>query len=224
MNFSRNNPSPRYVALQAQYCTMHEKGESFLGIPAEDTFPGKSLAPQAARIKRVIAQTGAQTILDYGSGKGKQYDPQLVQDGKGGQWPSIIEYWDIDEVVCYDPCYPPFNKLPSGKFDGVISTDVLEHCPEEDVPWIIGEIFSYAMRFVFANVACYPARKRLPNGENAHCTIKPVEWWSEAIEDVARKHPGIVWEVWIQSKIKTPRGEEYVERRIGSDASGPSVV
>ena len=223
MNFSRNNPSPRYVALQAHYSTMHEKGEGFLGIPAEETFPGASLAPQAARIKRLIDLTEAVTILDYGSGKGKQYAPRLIKDGKGGEWPSIIEYWDIDEVVCYDPCYPPFSKLPTGKFDGVISTDVLEHCPEEDVPWIIGEIFSYARRFVFANVACYPARKRLPNGENAHCTIMPVEWWSGIIESVARKHQGIVWEVWIQSKVKTPQGDEFIEQKIGSDVFDPSA-
>jgi hypothetical protein len=54
----------------------------------------------------------------------------------------------------------------------VISTDVLEHCPGKvNVPWIVDEMFGYATRFVFANVAVIPAGKRLPNGENAHCTI-----------------------------------------------------
>lgn len=224
MNYSRNNPSPRYVALQDQYRAMHEKGESFLGIPADETFPGASLAPQAARIKRLIDLTEAVTILDYGSGKGKQYSPHPVKDGSGGEWSGIADYWDVEPVVCYDPCYPPFSTLPVGKFDGVISTDVLEHCPDEDIPWIIGEIFDYAKRFVFANVACYPARKRLPNGENAHCTIKPMAWWKETIEAVARRHPGIVWEVWIQSKVRTPQGDEYVEQRLGSDASDSSAA
>lgn len=224
MNFSRNNPSPRYLVLQEQYRAMHEKGESFLGIPADETFPGASLAPQAARIKRLVDLTEAVTILDYGSGKGKQYFPHQIKDGSGGERPSIADYWDVEPVVCYDPCYPPFSTLPVGKFDGVISTDVLEHCPDEDIPWIIGEIFGYAKRFVFANVACYPARKRLPNGENAHCTIKPVAWWSEVFERAARAHPGIVWEVWIQSKVETPRGDEYVEQRIGSDALGSSAA
>jgi hypothetical protein len=66
----------------------------------------------------------------------------------------------------------PFSALPEGRFDGVVCTDVLEHCPEEDLPWIVGELFGYARLFVFANVACYPAAKKLPNGENAHCTIR----------------------------------------------------
>ena len=216
MNYSRANPSARYVELQSLYRAMHEKGEIFLGIPPEQTFPGKSLLPQVGRIKRLIEMTQAQVILDYGSGKGKQYDPQPIQDGAAGHWSSIVDFWDIDEVVCYDPCYPPFRMLPTGIFDGVISTDVLEHCPEEDVPWIIAEIFSYAKRFVFANIACYPAHKRLPTGENAHCTIKPLDWWRGLLESVAAARHDLIWEVWILSRVDTPQGPKLVEEKIGN--------
>lgn len=216
MSYSRANPSPRYLELQNLYRTMHQEGEKFLGVPPEETFPGKSLTPQVHRIKALIRKTGALLILDYGSGKGKQYDPWLIKDGAGGKWPSVMDYWDVDEVVCYDPCYPPFSKYPAGRFDGVISTDVLEHCPEEDIPWIIDEMFSFATRFVFANVACYPARKRLPTGENAHCTIKPAEWWRDLINGIAARHPGVVWEVWIQWREDTPQGPKLLEERIGS--------
>jgi hypothetical protein len=215
MSYSRANPSPRYRELQNLYRAMHEEGEKFLGIPPDETFPGSSLAPQAARIKALIEKTGALTILDYGSGKGRQYEPQPITAG-GGEWPSVMDYWDVDEVVCYDPCYAPFRALPAGKFDGVICTDVLEHCPEEDIPWIAEEIFGYATRFMFANVACYPARKRLPTGENAHCTVKPVEWWRALLERIAARHPGIVWEVWIQWREETSQGPKLVDGRIGS--------
>ena len=80
----------------------------------------------------------------------------------------------------------------------MISTDVLEHCPEDDLAWIVDEIFGFADRFVFANVACYPASKRLPTGENAHCTIKPRDWWEELLRTVAARHPRVDWEVWVQ--------------------------
>ena len=198
MVYTRENPSPRYLELTSMYREMHLKGEKFLNIPADKTFPGLSLPPQAPRIKRLIEATGAQTILDYGSGKGKQYDtsPILIE---GQEWENILDYWDIAGVTCYDPCYPPFSILPKGKFDGVISTDVLEHCPEDDIPWILDEIFSYARFFVFTNVACYPAKKRLPNGENAHCTIRPLEWWQEQVEYFAQARPDLAWEIWIQS-------------------------
>ena len=216
MTYSRDNPSPRYVELQTLYRAMHEQGETFLRVPPEQTFPGKSLPPQAARIKRLIEQTAAQTILDYGSGKGLQYGPMPFGDAAGRKWPSIIDYWDVDEVVCYDPCYAPFSRLPQGPFDGVISTDVLEHCPEQDVAWIVDELFGYASKFVFANVACYPAQKRLPNGENAHCTIKPPDWWIDILGAVSARYPGIVWEVWVQWLADTPQGKQPMEQRIGS--------
>jgi len=214
MSYSRSNPSARYSELQKLYRTMHETGEVHLGIPPEKTFSGTSLALHAARIKRLSEMTGARTILDYGSGKGAQYGPCVTKDDAGHEWPGVLDYWDVDDVVCYDPGYPPFSKFPVGKFDGVICTDVLEHCPEEDIPWIVEEIFGFAERFVFANAACYPALKRLPTGENAHCTIKPVDWWRELIEGIAARHVGLVWEVWAQSRVETPQGPKLVEHKV----------
>lgn len=213
MSYTRANPSPRYRELQQMYRQMHEQGETFLGIPPDETFPGKSLLPQAVRIKRLIEATGASTILDYGSGKGRQYEPRPIADDEGGVWPSMLDYWDVDEVVCYDPCYKPYSTLPSDVFDGVVCTDVLEHCPEEDMFWIVGELFAYARRFVYANVACYPASKRLPSGENAHCTIKPLEWWADIFQTVASQHREVTWEVWIESRQP---GSAPVERKIGN--------
>lgn len=214
MIYSRTAPSPRYLELQDLYRIMHEKGEAFIGASPAMTFSGKSLLPQIARIKHLIERTTARTVLDYGSGKGKQYGPRMFKDESGKQWPSIIDYWDVDEIACYDPGYEPYSKLPETKFDGVISTDVLEHCPEQDMPWIVDEIFSHATRFVFANVACYPARKRLPNGENAHCTIKPLEWWRDLIRGIAARHPGLIWEIWVQSQVVTPHGKQFIDERL----------
>lgn len=209
--YSRDNPSPRYTELTRLYRQMHEKGESFLHIKPEDTFPGQSLPPQAKRIKGLIDATQARRILDYGSGKGLQYQARdITLPDVPGRWPSIQSYWSVDAIHCFDPAYSPFSELPRGAFDGVISTDVLEHCPEEDVPWIIDEIFSYARKFVFMNVACYPAKKRLPTGENAHCTIKPKEWWANVIQDTARKHPDVKYEVWIQWKEAGSLTEEVI--------------
>lgn len=199
MPYSRQEPSARYRALIEMYRDMHLRGERFHGIPAMQTFDGRSLAKEATRIKQLINQTGALTILDYGSGKGLQYDPKPFAVEGEGKWDSVIDYWEVDEVTCFDPAYPPYSTLPSGRFDGVISTDVLEHCPEEDIDWIVHEIFSYAERFVYLAIACYPAVKRLPNGENAHCTIRPPEWWREMLlQAAAAARPGLIWEAWLE--------------------------
>ena len=184
---------------------MHEQGEQFLGLPAEETFPGASLPRQAVRIKRLVELKGVRTLLDYGCGKGQQYARKHFEVAGAGLVASMQEYWGVDEIACYDPCYDPcygpFSTLPGGQFDAVISTDVLEHCPHEDLDWIIEELFARARRFVFANVASYPARKRLPDGQNAHSTVRPLSFWKRLFEAVAARHPELAWEVWIESRL-----------------------
>jgi len=214
--YTRKNPSPRYRELTTLYRAMHIEGDKLLGIPPEETFPGQSLLSQVKQIKEMVVRCGAKTLLDYGAGKGLQYDPMPIFAEGVGEWPSIKAFWDIDELYCYDPAYEPLNRLPDKKFDGVISTDVLEHCPEEDIPWILDEIFSYATRFVFANVACYPAEKRLPNGENAHCTIREPEWWNRLLSEISSKHVGVKWEVWVQHQVDTPHGKKIVKKKLGN--------
>lgn len=195
MPFSREHPSPRYRELMELYRRMHAEGEKFLGLAPEATYPGVSLMPHLGRIKQLIQETRAATLLDYGSGKGMQYEPQRIALPGTGEWDGILEFWDVDEVRCYDPCYEPYSRLPEEKFDGVVCTDVLEHCPEEDMRWIVNEIFSFATRFVYAAVACYAAKSRLPNGENAHCTVRPPEWWQSLFEEIAATHPGVTWAI-----------------------------
>ena len=197
--FTRDHPSPRYQRLLEQYRRMHVEGELLRRIPPDETFPGKSLPAQARHVRRLIERTDARTILDYGSGKGQQYRYSPYTDEAGNRYPQIQAYWSV-EVRCFDPGYAPFAERPTGTFDGVVSTDVLEHCPEEDVPWILDEIFGFATRFVFATVACFPALKRLPTGQNAHCTVKPPKWWRREIERAAARRPGVRYEFRLAAK------------------------
>jgi len=189
--YSRMSPSPRYCELLDQYRRMHVEGELHQQIPAAQTFSGQSLPRHGVAIKSLIDKFHARNVLDYGCGKGVQYTSVRVKLPDGREFGSIPAYWGVEAVVCYDPGYEPFNRLPQTKCDGVICTDVLEHCPEDDMPWIVEELFAFARYFVFANVACYPAKKRLANGENAHCTIRSEAWWRELITAVADRHPNV---------------------------------
>jgi len=214
--YSRANPSARYRELVAYYQTMHAEGEKFLGLPPEKTFPGQSLIPHAGRIRYMIERTRSKSILDYGAGKGKQYEPMKIEIEGVGHWPDMRSFWNVESIHCYDPAFTPYSRLPEETFDGVISTDVLEHCPEDDVDWILAEMFGYAKRFVYANVACYPAAKRLPNGENAHCTIRPPEWWESKFREAAADKPELIWEVWMDVPVQTATGAKLRELRVGS--------
>lgn len=187
MKYTRQSPSKRYLDLLELYSKMHnEKRED-----KRELFSGYSVLNCAFIIRELIKIHNAKTLLDYGSGKGFQYKNINLIDSHGNKFDSLKKYLDIENITCYDPAYIEFNQLPNSKFDGVISTDVLEHCPVEDIEWILNEIFSYSNKFVFCNVACYPAVKNLPNGENAHCTIEGYEWWKETIEKISQQYEGI---------------------------------
>ena len=195
MDYTRAQPSPKYRALTELYRRMHLEGDASRGAAPAAMFPGISLRAHVAHIRAMAAATQSQSILDYGCGKGMLYREQpFTIEGSSESWESVSDYWDVDYVACYDPSYPPFSKLPVGQFDGVICTDVLEHCPEEDLPWIVGELFGYARRFVFASIAGHPAKKQLPDGSNAHCTVRPAAWWSALFERNAAQRSGIAWQ------------------------------
>ena len=60
--------------------------------------------------------------------------------------------------------------------DVVINTDVMEHIPAEDINEVLGHIKSLSNN-VFFNISTRPANQKLPNGENAHCTVWSDEKW-----------------------------------------------
>lgn len=219
-DYSRQSPSPRYTNLIRQYQQLHLEGEKSTDLTPEETFPGISLMKQVERIKRLVDVTDAKTLLDYGAGKGMQYELGRVDIEKNGEHRQLMvkEYWGVDEIVCYDPAYIPFSNLPARKFDAVICTDVLEHCPEQDIPWILDEMFYYANKFVFALAACYPAKKQLPDGENAHCTIKSAEWWNDMTNRVLEKYPHLLCELWTISDMQMDDGKiKRVEQKISNE-------
>ena len=95
---------------------------------------------------------------------------------------NISEYWGIKEYYLYDPAVKQYLVYPSKKMDGVICIDVVEHIPEEDVINFIDEVYKLANKFVFIVIACYPAKKTLPDGRNVHLSIKEAEEWKEIID------------------------------------------
>jgi len=185
MTYSRAKPSPRYSELVGFYQQMHAEGTQSSGQPvaAKDTFTGMSLLPHVGMIKSLIDRFGARSVLDYGAGKASFYTAPLFPSADGGGKVDIRTYWGVDEIRLYDPGYAPLSKLPLGeRFDAVICTDVMEHIPEEDMDWVIDELYGFANKMVYACIATYPAGKTFPNGENVHVTLKNAQWWARKFE------------------------------------------
>ena len=154
-------------------------------------FPGQSLLEHVGPLLELVRRYQFRTMLDYGCGKAMLYRPgNRIQLTDGRTFACLQDLLGV-EVTLYDPAYLPHSVRPQQPCDLVVCTDVLEHCSVEDVGWIVDDLFSYANTFVYANIACYPAKKTLPNGENAHCTVEDVAWWRQVIEPVASNHPTV---------------------------------
>ena len=69
--------------------------------------------------------------------------------------------------------------------------DVLEHIFVGNIANMFGELFSLAQKLLIINVACYEASALLPNGENAHITIRGPDWWKGAIDTISSFHPNV---------------------------------
>lgn len=202
MAYSRANPSPRYLDLLQVYKDMHEHGDKLNDAPAEKTFDGRSLKNHINIIGDAVGRYGIRTILDYGCGKAIGYQEARMTLPDGRKLRGLKEIWGVDDIRLFDPGYPPYSEPPIGTYDAVICTDVLEHCPEEDIDWIVGELFGFARKFLFCSIACYPAEKNLPNGENAHITLKNPGWWLDRIDIAAARRPQVKFVAWIVLRDK----------------------
>jgi len=189
--YSRANPSPRYLELLQAYKLLHQRGDALNRIAPEKTFDGRSLRPHVQFIRDAVEQCGLRTILDYGCGKAKAYAEAQLTLPNGRHLRGLKEIWGVNSIRLFDPGYAPYSEPPTGTYDGVVCTDVLEHCPEADIDWIIGELFAFAEKFLFVTIACYPAKKNLPSGENAHITLKNPGWWLDRIDAVAATRPQV---------------------------------
>ena len=209
--YSREQPSPRFQSLMAAYQDLHENGSPEQGIEAGAMFPGQSLTEHVGHLMQLVHEYGVRTMLDYGCGKAMLYRPvNDIRLGDGRAFTCVQELLGV-EVTLYDPAYLPYRQRPQGSYDLVVCTDVLEHCAEEDLPWILDDLFAFAGKALFANIACYPAKKTLPNGENAHCTVQPPDWWEALILTCALRYPHVRYQFLCTSIADDGRRVDLIE-------------
>lgn len=150
-----------------QYKLMHSLGNRYRGGLHDDVIE---------HISAMVKKHKANTLLDYGSGKGRQYEEHKSHKNWGGILPT-----------CYDPGYAPFSQKPEGRFDGVICTDVAEHVPTRHVGEFLEDVISYSQKFIMFVIFTGLARKTLPDGRNCHLTVKSPKWWLGAIAHSLKK-------------------------------------
>ena len=127
---------------------------------------GRSSEKLLPQLLPEVLELSPKTILDYGCGQSRLVD--------------MLRYDSDVQTFRYDPAIVEIAKLPVRSADLVVNTDVMEHIPTNDVDDVLAHIASISQHALF-NIATAPAGRILFNGDNAHCTVKPKDWWSAAL-------------------------------------------
>lgn len=117
---------------------------------------GHKHAPQ---IRELAMAIGAQSILDYGCGKG-----------------TLADALENMKVINYDPAFEQWATTPEPS-DLVVCGDVMEHIEPECLDAVLDDLARVTKKCLFANIATRPAVKTLPDGRNAHLIQKDYVWW-----------------------------------------------
>ena len=178
--FQAQRPSTRYRALCAR-------------LRDASTQPVRSACSmQATRnghssdfqeyIEKLSATTQSRTLLDYSFGLG----PSLTRS----HGPLVSHY---------NPAFTATTPSACEVADGVVCTDTLDFLPEEDVPWMLEELFRHARHFVSVSVSAVPYEHCLPNGTYLQGRVRLLPWWRTHLDNLSPRYPNVQWHLTLQS-------------------------
>jgi len=171
--------------LIAMYETMANEGYDRTDDKRVDVaFSDFELRPYRSQVRSILKEYSISTVLDYGCG-GSDWGAAGFDDASKL---SAVDYFELQQAFQYEPA----RKIDERQaVDCVISFDVLEHIFISDVPSVLRDIFSHANKLIILNVACYPAAAKLPNGENAHITVRNPAWWKGMVDGISVEFPSV---------------------------------
>jgi len=117
----------------------------------------------------------------------KQWKPKTLLDygcGKGHILANLKETYPNTVCIGYDPAVPMFNTLTKRKFECVFSNDVLEHIEPFFIKEVLTHINNLSTNYIWLRIDTMPARKKLPDGRNAHLIQESEDWWINIIKEI----------------------------------------
>ena len=141
---------------QAQLAKMHSRGQFVRG------------SKMLGAMRPFIDQYLPTSIMDFGC-------------GHGALMASISQAYPNIRVEGYDPGNPEHNRIPKRSFDAVVSADVFEHIEPEHLASTLQLISDKIQVAGWFRIACYPAKKHLPDGRNAHLIVESPDWWRKQL-------------------------------------------
>ena len=197
--FQAQRPSARYRAL----CTRLRDASTQPSPPtcSMQTTRNDHSSDFQEHIEKLSTATQSHTLLDYSFGIG----------------PSLTRSHD-PLVSHYNPAFAAPTPSACEVADGVVCTDTLDFLPDEDVPWMLEELFRYAHRFVSVSVNVVPYEYRLPNGTRLQGRVRPLPWWQTHLDATSRRYPKLRWHLRLKAPTDSGRADgDYAGGALGHE-------
>ncbi len=164
----------------------------------------------APDLARLLAEAGAETVLDYTFG---------VDDGSAAG--DTQQAYGARRVQRHDPAVPGLAAPPrsQGRFDAVVGRAGLERIPDDDVPWVVDELFAAAERLLYVVVADEARRDVLGDGTVLRIRSRGRAWWESHFAAASLHHPAVRCRL-----VFARRGEVACLREWGPCLSGAPRV
>ena len=199
--FQAQRPSARYRAL----CTRLRDASTQPSSPtcSMQTTRNDHSSDFQEHIEKLSTATQSHTLLDYSFGIG----------------PSLTRSHGL-LVSHYNPAFAAPTPSACEATDGVVCTDTMDFLPDEDVPWMLEELFRYARHFVSVSVNVVPYERRLPNGTRLQGRVRPLPWWQTHLDATSRRYPKLRWHLRLEAPTDSGRADgDYAGGALGHKPS-----
>ena len=143
------------------------------------SWAGNDSKNYVTQIKHLVSKYNANSVLDYGCGKGFQYT-NPIKDLK-----PFNERCGFESYYLYDPCVEQYKvpPLPNQKFDAIICLQVIKHIPNQDIPWLKQLFERRATKFVLIGDFDPHIRQKPSKVTNTDCENRDVQFYRDAFAD-----------------------------------------
>lgn len=151
-----------------------------------------------------ILELSPDSIVDYGAGR------SLIAE-------AIARKAGIGRVARFEPSLPGLDRKPDGVFALLVSFDVLEHVPEEEMDSVLHEMSTMCKNALLI-IDTRPAKALLADGRNAHVSLHDEAWWLKrlqqhfpSIQPIAARNGRVGFKTW--PSRSTAMWRTYIEQR-----------
>jgi mitochondrial fission protein ELM1 len=156
-------------------------------------------ASDAGATDEVLRRAGACTVLDYGFGaEGAAPAGQGTRpDGR------VVTRYD---AIALASARPPITE----RYDAVVCRGGLEHVPDDDIPWVVDDLFRRARRVVVATVADGSGTATLADGTWLRVRPRGRAWWETRFAAASARNHGMHWVLTVQGRSRLGRATTEV--------------